>query len=90
MNRTARENTKIQYAHSIFIQIADGFRSELCSQQSLRGIFDPADRNASQIHFNNSIFHGGFPAAVTLDDGGLKGRIFQFQIVGFNFFPVVV
>ena len=59
------------------VQLADGGRRHLAAPQSLGNILHTPDGYACQVHLNESFFHTTFPAAVPLNNGGLKRDPFE-------------
>ena len=55
------------------VQLADGGGRDLAAPESLGDILHTPDGYASQVHLNESLFHTALPAAIPLDNGGLKG-----------------
>ena len=56
------------------VQLADGGRRHLAAPQGLGNIFHAPDGYACQIHLNESFFYAALPAAIPLNDSGLKGN----------------
>ena len=55
------------------VQLTDGGRRHLAAPQSLSNILHTSDGYACQVHLNESFFYTALPAAIPLNDGGLKG-----------------
>jgi hypothetical protein len=51
----------------------------LVPQQGFRDILYPPHRHSGQIHLNQRFFHAAFSAAISLNDGRLKGHSFELR-----------
>ncbi len=59
------------------VQFADGGRRDLAAPRCLRDVLHTAHGNACQVHLDEGLLHAAFPAAIPLDDGGLKGHALE-------------
>jgi len=59
------------------VQFADGGWRYLAAPQSLGNVLYTPDGYACQVHLNECFFYAAFPAAIPLNDGGLKGDPFE-------------
>src|SRR5699024_2522900 len=55
------------------VQLADGGGRYLAAPQSLGNILHAPDGYSGQVHLDEGFFHTAFPAAIPLNDSGLKG-----------------
>ena len=59
------------------VQFADGGGRNLAAPQGLRDVLHTAHGNARQIHLDERLLYAALPAAIPLDDGGLKGHALE-------------
>ena len=59
------------------IQLTDGGGRYLAAPQGLSNVLHTPDGYAGQIHLNEGLFYAALPAAVPLNDGGLKGNALE-------------
>lgn len=56
---------------------SDDENGEICLTEN--NVLDTADRDASQVHLDQSLFYTAFAATVALDDSRLEGPPFEFR-----------
>jgi len=59
------------------VQLADGGGRNLAAPQCLRDVLHTAHGDACQVHLDEGFLHAALPAAIPLDDGGLKGHALE-------------
>ena len=61
------------------VRLADGGGRNLVAPEGLSDIFHTPHGYAGQVHFNKSFFHTALPAAIPLNNGRLKGNLFELR-----------
>ena len=61
-------------AVDLLIEVADGAGTDLCTPQRFRDVLHPPDRNAGQIHLDQSLLHGALLGLIAPDDLRFEGQ----------------
>ena len=61
-------------AIDLLIEVTDGAGTDLCTPQRFRDVLHPPDRNAGQIHLNQSLLHGALLGLIAPDDLRFEGQ----------------
>ena len=59
------------------VQFADGSGRHLAAPQCLRDVLHPAHGDTRQVHLDEGLLHAALPAAISFDDGRLKGHALE-------------
>ena len=59
-------------------EVADGFRGNFASPESLIDVLNTTNRNTGQVHLNQGFFYGTVTALIALDDGSFKLNALKF------------
>ena len=61
-------------AVDLLIEVADGAGTDLCTPQRFRDVLHLPDRNAGQIHLDQSLLHGALLGLIAPDDLRFEGQ----------------